>query len=155
MGHITAQLLERLASSSEEDPSVFPQLADIIAMNCMTGFLPEDPSLRSERLTKDQLAEVREALIQYIESSQLRQGTGSAFLCLSKFFDPELKSYFIDHLSLYYQQARDSLSAMGHIEICLDNLDEDILSDNSFGCADHEKNMKDAWNYLKRLGKIK
>ncbi len=155
MRPITAQLLKRLASSSEDDLAVFPQLADVIAMNCMTGFLPEDASLCSEKLNKEELAEVREALIQYIESNDLGKGTSSAFLCLSKFFDPELKDYFVDRLSLYFQKAKDSLSAMGHIEICLENLEEEILSDDSFGGNDYEKNMKDTWRYLKRLGKIK
>ena len=151
----TAQLLKRLASSTGDDlANVFPDLADIIAMNCMTGFLPDDPSLHSEKLTKEELGEVKVALIKYIDSYEMKSGAASAFWCLSKFFDDGLKEYFVERLSRYYQKAEAVLSAMGQIEICLSNLEEDILSDNSYSSFEYEKNMNDTHKYLKRKGKI-
>ena len=151
----TAHLLKRLASSTGDDlEDVFPDLADIIALNGMTGFLPDDPSLHSERLTKEELGEVKVALIKYIESHEMKSGAASAFWCLGKFFDDGLKEYFVERLSRYYQRAGAILSAMGQIEICLSNLEEDILSDDSFSSFEYEKNMSDTRKYLKRKGKI-
>jgi len=151
----TAQLLKRLASSTGDDlGEVFTQLADIIAMNCIRDFPPEDSGLRSEKLTKAELDEVKETLVEYIECYGMKSEAASAFWCLSKFHDDGLKEYFIERLSHYYQQAGAILSVMGQIEICLSNLDEDILSDDSYSSFDYGKNMSDTRAYLKRQGKI-
>ena len=151
----TAQLLEKLARSTGGDlADVFPQLADIIALNCMSGFRPDDPGLRSEKLTKAELDEVKVALVEYIEGHGMESGAASAFWCLSKLYDDGMKDYFIERLSRYYQQAGTILSAMGQIEICLSNLDEDILSDGSYSSVDCEKNMGDVRAYLERKGRL-
>jgi hypothetical protein len=153
MNKKTAKLLKQLACSTGDDlRDVFPELSDIIAMNCMTGFQPEDPDLQTEILTKADLAVVKDALIQYIENHEMESETVSAYWCLSKFFDDGLKDYFIDQLTFYYKKAKSILGIMGQIEICLSNLNEDIVSDESYSCFEYDKNMNDTNKYLKRKG---
>ncbi len=152
----TDQIFKVLSNPTGNDiADVFSDLADIIAMNCMTGFLPDDPNLQSEKLSEQELDQVKKTLIKYIEGNEMEEGIASAFWCLSKFFDEDLKPFFIEHLHSYYKRARADLSAMGQIEICLSNLGEDILSDDSYSVIEYEKNMNDTWNYLKLIGKIK
>ena len=151
----TAQLLEKLASASGDDlATVGPGLADIVAMNCMAGFLPDDPGLHSERLTREELDEVKAALIKYIDSHEMEAGAASAFWCLGKFFDDGLREYFIERLGRYYRQAEAILSIMGQVETALSNLEEDILSDGSYSAYGCGKIMSDARDYLKREGSV-
>ena len=153
MNSKTAKLLEQLASPARDDMrDVFPDLADIISMNCMTGFQPEDLDLQAEILTKAELAEIKDTLIKYIDKHEMGRETVSAFWCLSKFFDDGLKEFFVERLSFYYKNAKSILEIMGQIEICLSNLDEDIVSDESYSAFEYDKNMNDTLKYLKRKG---
>ena len=154
MGIETTRILQALADDTADLSATWSDLADIIAMNCMRGFTPESRELQSELLTKNELQEVQQALVAYVQSNFHDPSVCSAIWCLGKFFDPDLKPFLVDCLLRYFRSAETSLAAMGQMEIALSNLDEDILTEGSFSYMEHEKNMSEVREYLTLLGKL-
>ena len=117
-------------------------------MHRVSGYVPFDETLATERLTADEMHAVRAALLEFTDRRSDHPQVGSAWWCLGKFFDADLIPAFAAALQHHEQRASAHLGALGQIMCALGNLDVPICSDGSFAAHDHEQNLADARAWL-------
>lgn len=111
------------------------------------------PEINDISFSKEEIFEIKDALILSVEHNPNQQSVGSVFNMLGYLSDKTLKEWFVIHLE------KQLLAALYHnlnlhcLEICLSEIGEDIIEGSSQSVGDYEKNIQQARKYFGKQGK--